>query len=181
MAGQKTMYCDFHFVVNAKLKKNLLDLRVFRNVYSFSGIVVKILQVLYPRLEKEHFSGRERYSRYQLVTPKLTEKRCHVHVYLPMDLYRRLKLIHQDLNFYSMAQCLRWLIRFFLDLVNTHRHNLRRKLTTLLIYWRKQNSSNHLSESLLRQLKKFRSRKAGTIRFLNLYNSHFSPMIILKR
>jgi len=86
---------DFHFVIDLQLQKQLMTQQVFPGTKSLSGIVVKILQQLYPCLEKEHFSRSQRYSRYELVTPNMTVERCKVHAYLPPDLYRRLKLLRR--------------------------------------------------------------------------------------
>ena len=111
---------NFHLIIDQQLKTQLLSLPVFHDTTSFSGIVVRILQLMFPRLEKEHCFGRQRQSQYQLITDDPEAKRCSVHIYLPGELYRGLKLMHQDLNFYSIAQCLRWIIVLFLQLFNRY-------------------------------------------------------------
>ena len=172
--------CDFHFIIDEQLKKLLLDRQIFKDTASFCGTVVKILQLMYPCLEKEHFFGRERLSRYQLVSQDMGVARCSVHVYLPLDLYRRLKLIHQDLNFYSIAQFIRWILRLFLKLLAVHGSNIRQKLAILLALWKKQNAAVRLPQELLRQLSQFRSRKSGSLHLLCLYDPNFSPMAVLR-
>ena len=84
---------DFHFIINKSLKRKLLALPCFQNTSSLSTIIIRILQLLYSRLEKEHFFGDTRHSQYKLVTTDSDEKRCSVHVYLPVNLYKRLKSV----------------------------------------------------------------------------------------
>jgi hypothetical protein len=180
MKKKNKCYCDFHFIIDEELKRQLLDRQIFKDTAGFSGTIVKILQLMYPRIEKEHFFGNERFSCYQFVTPDLTVDRQNVHVYLPLDLYRRLKLIHQDLNFYSIAQFLRWMLQLFLHLRSSHGSNLKQKLAALLALWRKQNAVVDLPQEIVRQLFKFRSRKPGKPRLVNIYNPGFSPLAVLR-
>ena len=179
MSKTNTHLYDFHFIIDERLKKQLLNQRFFSETTSFSGIVVRILQLLYPRLEKEHFFGKERMSRYQLVAADLTLKRCSVHVYLPRDLYRRLKLIHQDLNFYSIAQFIRWMLQLFLKLVASNSINLRQKLDTLLIHCQRQIAAARLPLKIVRQLSSFMKCGIDKLRLMSIYDSNFSSMMVL--
>ena len=56
-------------------------------------------------------------SKYMNVCDDPDVTRDHVHVYVPIGLYRELKLLHQGLNFYSIAQFVRGLLEWFLVFV----------------------------------------------------------------
>ena len=93
---------------------------------SKSELIVKILNLNIPLMEKYHLKRREQDSRYKIIEeyqgssgnliPGKPGVKCRVsiHTYLPGSLYRRLKQLHSELNFYSMAQLVREVIRFFL-------------------------------------------------------------------
>ena len=172
----KQDYQDFHFVIDEQLKAELLQLRVFKNVTGFSGTVIKILRLMYPRLEKEHFRCVDRSSCYQQVSDDKSSQRCHVHVYLPKALYRRLKLIHQDLNFYSIAQCLRWIIRIFLNLVSRYSVNLKQHMAVRVNQWKKQNATQLVSNKDIRQLFFYFKSHQKKIHLLSVYQHDFSPV-----
>ncbi|MBN2443927.1 MAG: hypothetical protein JXJ04_21370, partial [Spirochaetales bacterium] len=108
---------DFHFILDKKMEEELKHLKMYTLKRNLSGVIVKILSIIAPGLEKEHFIGKQRWSKYKYVNDDIGIKRKSTHVYLPFALYKRLKLIHQDLNFYSIAQLLRFFLGLFLDLV----------------------------------------------------------------
>jgi hypothetical protein len=49
------------------MKKKLIDLAIFKEIGSLSGVIAKILLLLIPVLEQEHKWGEQRMSRYMLV------------------------------------------------------------------------------------------------------------------
>jgi hypothetical protein len=136
---------DFHFIMDREMKEELVNLDMFYHSKNFSGLVVKILELLLPRIEGEHFFGKERGSRYRLVNEDMDVKREGVHIYLPVKLYRRFKLMHQDLNVYSMAQLMRDFLWLFLWLARMYGKNLMRGLQKLLAKWKKKNETKFLS------------------------------------
>ncbi|MBN2443984.1 MAG: hypothetical protein JXJ04_21660 [Spirochaetales bacterium] len=90
---------DFHFLVDRLMKKRLVNLDIFKKTRSFSGIIVKILTIIIPFIRKEHKWGEQRLSKYAAVCDDPEEIRDNVHAYIPGELYRELKLLHQDLIF----------------------------------------------------------------------------------
>ena len=103
---------EFHFILNEKLYYRLLKLSKSINK-NLSATVVVIFDNLNSFIEKNHLTSKEKESRYKTVTSP-EEKPYHVHCYLPEHLYRKLKLIHHDLNTYSLAQIIREMIDYFL-------------------------------------------------------------------
>ena len=120
---------DFHFVMDKGMKEALTRLYIKEEKRSLSGIIVMILSLIGPLIKKEHLWGEQRKSRYLAVCNNPDEVREHVHVYFPKDVYRELKLMHQDLNVFSIAMVVREFLRFFLDLVKEHGDNVFQELT----------------------------------------------------
>ena len=171
---------EFHFILDQQSKRQLIKQKIFKGTHGLSNIIVSILRIMYPRMEKEHLFGRQRNSHYQKITSDPEQKRCSVHVYLPVDLYRRLKLIHHDLNFYSIAQCLRFIIHLFLELLADNRIDLKQHLIKLGKGWQKQNAKSTLSVNKIRQLLNSAKIPIQNLQLINLYNQHYSPLIIFR-
>ena len=179
MSRAESGVCDFHFIMDTEMKDDLMELDMFAKGGSFSRLIVDILALLSPVVEKEHFFGKERASCYEFVNDDLEIPRESVHVYLPGGLYRRLKLMHQDLNFYSIAGLVRFFLRFFLVEVGDCRGDEKRKIEELVRRWKKTKIKKFSRESM-RQLWQFISKKPAKIRLINLYNHLFSPIKIYR-
>ena len=171
---------DFHFIMDEQMKDELMGLDMYSKSGSFSGLIVEILLLLLPRIEREHFFGKERMSCYELVHEDDEVIRENVHVYMPGDLYRHFKLMHQDLNFYSMAQLIRLFLRWFLDLVNLYGDNFGRELEKLMKKMEEENKTKCLSWEKLLQLWQLIYQKPYLNKLLSIYNSKFSPARIFR-
>jgi hypothetical protein len=172
---------EFHFVITRNMKKSLKNLDIFRGFRSLSGIIVKVLSLLAPVVKREHKWGEQRMSRYKPVSDNPDEIREHVHAYLPANLYRELKLIHQDLNFFSIAQILRDFLEVFLGLVEEYGDNILQELESMYKQWEKEIGKTRLTlRQYLRQLWKIVQHIPGKNRLLNVYDDHFSPFWILR-
>ena len=172
---------EFHFVIAKNMKKGLENLDIFKGIISLSEIVVKILSLLTPVIKQEHKWGKQRMSRYMYVSPDPAEKRMHAHAYLPVDLYRELKLIHQDLNFFSIAQIVRGFLEVFLVLVEKHGDNIFQELEQMYKQWGKMANATRLTlREYVRQLWIVIQHLPEGKRLINIYNEHFSPFWILR-
>ena len=172
---------DFHFVIDREMKKKLNSLVLFQKSKSLSGIMVKILQLLTPVIGKEHKWGKQRFSRYQAVCDNPEEIREHVHMYVPDELYRELKLLHQDLNFYSIAQLVRGLVNFFLGLVEVYKNEVFLELEKSFARWRSEDEETRLtSREFMRQLWKIIRFLPGKNRLVTVYNDEYSPFWVLR-
>ena len=166
----------FHFVMDNGMKKNLKNLEIFKKSKSLSGIIVKIFSLLAPIIKKEHKWGKQRVSRYLPVCNDPDEIREHVQVYFPEKLYRQLKLIHQDLNVYSIAQLIRGFLRFFLALAKEYGNNVLQELKKLFKQWKKEDSNTRLTpRQIVRQLLIIIQHFSGKNRLINIYDRQFSP------
>ena len=102
---------EFHFVLDRGMKNNLMDLELYRKIGNLSGVITRVLTLIAPVIKREHKWGEQMSSRYLPVCEDPDEIREHVHAYLQEEVYRELKLLHQDLNCYSIAQLLRGFLR----------------------------------------------------------------------
>jgi len=172
---------DFHFVLTEEMKKKLTGLDLFEGAKGLSGRIVRILQTLIPVLEKEHKWGEQRMSRYMNVCDDPEEVREHVHVYVPGELYRRLKAMHQDLNAYSIAQLVRGFLEFFLGMVERYGDGVRWMLKRVFAHWKKEKNTTKLGlRKFLRQLVIIIQNLPGKNRLITIYDRNFSPFWILR-
>ncbi|MBN2444922.1 MAG: hypothetical protein JXJ04_26440 [Spirochaetales bacterium] len=179
MSGDKAH--EFHFVINRGMKERLQGLDFFKGCKSVSGVIVKILRVLTPVLGKEHKWGEQRMSRYKAVCDNSEEIRDHVHVYVPGELYRELKLLHHGLNFYSIAQFVRELVEFFLGLVEVYKNDVLKELEKIFARWKCEEEQNRLtSRKFIRQLWKIIRFLPGKNRLITVYNDLYSPFWVLR-
>ena len=169
----------FHFVMNRGMKKDLRNLDMFEKKGSLSGVIVKIFSLLTPLIKREHKWGEQRMSRYLPICNDPDEVREHVHVYFPGEVYRQLKLIHQDLNVYSIAQLLRGFLGFFLALVKKYGNNVFQELKKLFEQWKNEDGKNRLTpREIVRQLLLIIQHFSGKNRLINIYDRQFSPFWI---
>jgi len=172
---------DFHFVIDRETKKKLNSLDLFKKPKSLSGIMVRILQLLTPVIGKEHKWGKQRFSKYMAVCDNPKEIREHVHMYVPDELYRELKLLHQHLNFYSIAQLVRALVNFFLGLVEVYKNEVLQELEKIFARWRSEDAETRLTpRKFIRQLWKIIRFLPGKNRLVTVYNGEYSPFWVLR-
>jgi hypothetical protein len=173
--------CEFHFVMGRDMKKDLKNLAMYKETGSLSGVIVRVLSFLIPAFEKEHKWGKQRMSRYMHVSDNPAEKREHVHAYFPVSLYRQLKLMHQDLNFYSIAQLIREFLDYFLGLVKVYGDDVFQKLQRVFKKWKVEDEKNRLTPwQFIRQLYKIIQHLPGQNRLISIYNNYYSPFWIFR-
>jgi hypothetical protein len=172
---------EFHFVIARSVREHLKELRVFKKSLGFSKTVEKILEVLRPVIKCEHKWGRQRMSKYWYVSDDPDEKRDHVHAYLDEDVYRELKLIHQDLNFFSIGQIVRGFLELFLELIDEYGDDVFKELKKIYKRWEVQVKDFHLTlDEYLRHLSQILPRIEGGNGHLSLYDDTFTPLMILR-
>lgn len=171
----------FHFIMDRGMKKDLKKLDMYKETGSLSGVIVKIFSLLTPLIKKEHIWGEQMVSRYLPVCADPDEIREHVQVYFPGEIYRQLKLMHQDLNAYSIAQLLRGFLRSFLDLVKEYGNNVFRELKRFCNQWKKEDGKTRLRPSeIVQQLFIILQHFEGKNKMINIYDRQFSPTWILR-
>ncbi|MBN2442124.1 MAG: hypothetical protein JXJ04_12290 [Spirochaetales bacterium] len=172
---------DFHFVMERGMKEKLKNLDVFKDCKGVSGVIVKVLKLLAPVVRREHKWGKQRMCHYQFVCKDPGERREHLHVYLPGKVYRELKLLHQDLNVYSIAQLLRGFIDLFLGFVEVYKDNVIYELNKLFVRWQEDEKQTRLTpREFMRQLFTIVRHLPGKNRPIHIYDNNFSPFWILR-
>ena len=123
---------------------------------SKSGMINIILENNIPLLEKYHFRRKGQNSRYKFIkqqSPGNREKKVvNIHCYMDFKFYKRLKQIHSDLNYYSIAQLLREIIRFFIWLFGRYGMIVFNILKSIRNNWEKMKEEYRKSGKSLRQL-----------------------------
>ncbi|MBN2531420.1 MAG: hypothetical protein JXB88_00940 [Spirochaetales bacterium] len=143
---------------------------------NISGIIVRILLLLVPFIKREHDRGKQRDSRYEYVSLDLGETRVHTHAYLPENLYRKLKLIHHDLNFFSMAQIVRFFIVVFFKLVDEYEEDISKELERMYKEWEKEGRDSRLTlRQYIRQLMIIIQHLIPGKRIITVYDHRFMP------
>jgi hypothetical protein len=172
---------DFHCVVARDMKEKLRELNLFKGVKGVSGVIVRILQVMTPVIGKELKWGEQRMSRYMNVCDDPDVARDHVHVYVPDGLYRELKLLHQGLNFYSIAQFVRGLLEWFLGFVDECEGDILEELTEIFASWAAERKETRLTlREYMRQLLRIIRHLPGKNRLIAVYNHNYSPFWVLR-
>ena len=172
---------DFHLVMVRGMKDRLRSLDMYKETGSLSGVIVKILSLIEPVIDREHRWGEQRWSRYLPVSGDPDEVREDVHVYFPQGLYRRLKLMHADLNCFSIAQMIRGFLEFFIELVKEFGDNVYQELKNLFSQWNREKNNNRLTpREFLRQLLRIIRHIPGQKRLVNVYNSQYSPFWVFR-
>jgi predicted DNA-binding protein len=172
---------EYHFIMDREMKEKLTNLNLFNGVCGLSGIIDRILQILVPVIEGEHKWGEQRCSRYMNVCADPEVVREHVHAYIPVEMYRRLKLLHQDLNVFSIAQMMREFLGWFLEFVEEYKGDVLRELKRIFTLWSEDKKLTRLTlREYLRQLLRILQHLPGKNRLINIYNRDFSPFWIFR-
>ena len=167
--------CIFHLKIDSEMKNELKRLDLFKQAGSISRLIVEILSILAPLVEKEHFFGEQRGSKYELIHSDPEIKRASTHVYMPDYLYRQLKLIHQDLNCYSIAGLVREFLRVFLELVERYGDNYQEELENIMGRCNADIEKSRFSHGVVLQLLQFIHQRVRVIRLFTIYSHKFVP------
>ena len=172
---------EFHCILDRNMKEKLRDLDIFMAIRGVSGKIVRILQVLIPVIRRELKWGQQRMSRYMNVCDDPDVARDHVHVYIPDGLYRELKLLHQGLNFYSIAQFARWLLEWFFGFVEECEGDVLQELQELFASWAAEKKVTRLTlKDYMQQLFTIIQHLPGKNRLITVYNQNYSPFWVLR-
>jgi hypothetical protein len=166
----------FHFKMDAEMMSDVTGLSMFKRAGNISKLINRILTLLSPRIEEKHLKNDQMMSRYEFVCENKEIERKNVFVYLPDKIYRALKLMHQDLNYYSMAQLMRLVLRVFLGLVKEFGEDVEFKLLVLYRQWKAKRDSRKYEWKPVKELLHFIYQKPRMSRFLTLYSNKFQPI-----
>ena len=163
---------ELHFIAGEKMFDSIEKISKEMD-RTFSATIIIIYLYLIPFFEKNHLMAQEKESKIELVGSE-DEIRKHIHCYLPQELYRKLKLFHQDMNTYSMAQIMRKMMHYFIIGYNKYGLELFiAKLKKCKDIW------DGMKEIFLKDKKVFKKRvnnKNSKYTFINtIYTDYYSP------
>ena len=156
--------------------------RYFR--LSKSEMIVKILNLNIALLEKSHSKRKEQDSKYMSIRKYETDRSLRkpedqdlprvvsIHCYMPLSMYRRLKQLHSDLNFYSIAQLVREVVRFFLWLFERYGRDVFKIFEMLLRIEKNYNKRKQGSRSPV--VRQYSCNNHLIVEKVHLYSSTFN-------
>ncbi len=100
---------ELHFVTTSEMKEKLSKIAKKENI-SLSKLICYVLQKFSDRVKKRYCFGPDDENVYERI-----DADASIHFYLPQEDYRFLKKIHADLNFFSMAKLLRFILQIFIE------------------------------------------------------------------
>ena len=180
------MVHEFHFMLDRSTKEQLFSSAAIRGKkISLSNLIKQIIRMLHYSIRNEHKFGKQRLSKYENVAENKDGPVEHVHVYFFEPVYRQLKCLHHDLNFYSIAQLLRFIIRRFIELSNEHGKKLWIVLGNGEREWGQSIKANDMSgigqvRQLLRILRHKISIETWIGVIVTVYNPTFEPFWVFR-
>ena len=170
----------FHIKLDTEMLGQIEDLPLFQQKQSFSGTIRRILELLCPQLESEHITNVQRWSKYELIHPDLSIERKNLSVYMPYNLYKRLKLVHQNLDSYSIALMVREMIREYFGLREEFGDEVDEKLEKGLIQWNEYNAYSKENVNHKDHLILFSYLKSEKSTYVVFYDDRFAPIIVYR-
>ena len=169
------MLHDLHFVV----KKNDFDCILEKAKEldkSLSEVVRIMIFYMMPFIDLNWLKSKSRKSKYKILDKKPNE-RFHVHCYVSEEVYQKLKTVHKDLDFYSISQIARLVVKYFLHGVRGYGYGgFIERLQKCKKKWNKK------LEEFADKKTTFRSqlRKGGNkfTYFQTVYSTEFEPILI---
>ncbi|HOJ63699.1 MAG TPA: hypothetical protein PLE45_04690 [Spirochaetota bacterium] len=104
----------FEFVLNKSLFERIEYLKE-KKTKNLSVIVREIILLIIPVLRIKHIYEDRRYKDYKFINA--TEK---IRVFLPEEIYNELKLVHDQLNSFSIATLIRELLEIYFSGIETY-------------------------------------------------------------
>ena len=105
---------EFDFVINQVLFNKIENIKK-RNNKNFSVIVREIILSMVPVLRKKQLYEKRREKDYKFINA--SEK---IRVFLPEEIYNELKLVHDQLNSFSIATLIRELLEIYFAGIETY-------------------------------------------------------------
>ena len=105
---------ELDFVLNRVLFNKIENLKE-KNNKNFSAIVREIILLMIPILRKKHIYEKRRKKDYKFINA--TEK---IRVFLPDEVYNEFKLVHDQLNSFSIATLIRELLEVYFAGIETY-------------------------------------------------------------
>ena len=169
------MLHDLHFVITKK-DFNLILEKAKELEESLSGIVRIMIFYMMPFIDLNWLKSKSRDSKYKVLnsTPK---ERFHIHCYVPEDVYQKLKTVHKDLDFYSLSQIIRLVVKYFLHGIRKYGYKgLIERLIKCKKKWNKNLEKFADKKTIFR--KQMRKGSSKFTYFQTVYSTEYEPIMI---
>ena len=100
---------ELHFVTTSEMKNKLKNIAKSLNL-SLSALIAYVLMKFADRVKQRYCFGNEDGNIYERI-----DADASIHFYISNEDYRFLKKMHADLNFFSMAKLLRFILQVFIE------------------------------------------------------------------
>ena len=100
---------ELHFVTTSEMKNKLKNIAKSLNL-SLSALIAYVLMKFADRVKQRYCFGNEDGNIYERI-----DADASIHFYISKEDYRFLKKMHADLNFFSMAKLLRFILQVFIE------------------------------------------------------------------
>ena len=169
------MLHDLHFVVNKNDFNWILE-KAIELEESLSGVVRIIIFYMIPFVDLNWLKSKSRKSKYQILDEKPKE-RFHIHCYVSEEIYQKLKTVHKDLDFYSISQIMRLVVKYFLHGVRKYGYEgFIERLQKCKKRWNKK--LEEFSDKKITFRKQLSRGGSKFTYFQTIYSTEYEPILI---
>ena len=169
------MLHDLHFIITKKEFKWILE-KAKELDESLSGVVRIMIFYMMPFVDLNWLKSKSRKSRYKIIDEKPKE-RFHIHCYVPEEVYQKFKTVHKGLDFYSISQIARLVVKYFLHGVRKYGYEeFIERLTKCKNNWNKK--LEEYADKKITFRKQMRKGSSKFTYFQTIYSTEFEPIMI---
>ena len=169
------MQHDLHFVI-IKKDFNWIFEKAKELDESLSGIVRIMIFYMMPFVDLNWLKSKSRKSKYKILDKKPKE-RYHIHCYVSEEIYQKFKTVHKDLDFYSMSQIARLVVKYFLQGVKKYEYEgFTERLKKCKANWNKK--LEEFADKKITYRKQMRMGGSKFTYFQTVYSTEYEPIMI---
>jgi hypothetical protein len=169
------MLHDLHYVVIKKDFEWIIEKAEELNlsISSFSRLMIFYMM---PFIDLNWLKAKSRKSKYQILDKKPKE-RFHIHCYVMEEVYQRLKTVHKDLDYYSIGQIVRLVVKYFLHGVRKYGYEeFIKRLEKFKTQWDKKIKEFAKKTKTFR--KQMRTGGSNFSYYQTIYSTGYDPIMI---
>ena len=169
------MLHDLHFVLTKKDFDWILE-KAKELDESLSSLVRIMIFYMMPFIDLNWLKSKSRKSRYSVLDDK-PEERFHIHCYVSEEIYQKFKTVHKDLDFYSLSQIARQVVKYFLHGVRKYVYKgFIERLQKCKNKWNKK--LEKFADKKITFRKQMRTGDSKFTYFQTVYSTEYEPIII---
>ena len=143
---------------------------------SLSEVIRIMIFYMMPFVDLNWLKSKSRKSKYKILDKK-PKDRFHVHCYVPEEVYQKLKTVHKDLDFYSISQIARLMVKYFMHGVMKYGYEgFLERLMKCKMKWNKK--LEEFADKKIVFHKQMRTGGSKFTYFQTIYSTEFEPILI---